>query len=102
MNKLKKAKIKVYKKPVIKVQNIVAVFDLERELNLNSVAVAFGLERVEYEPEQFPGLVYRLEDPEVVLLVFSSGKVVCTGATNNEDIARAVERLHKDVEQVQP
>ncbi len=98
LKKLRDAGIDVYDEPEIKVQNIVSVFDLERDLNLTTVAVGLGLERVEYEPEQFPGLVYRLTDPKVVLLVFGSGKVVCTGATNREDIDRAVERLTKDIE----
>ena len=62
----------------IKIQNIVASANLESTLNLE--AVALELEDTEYEPEQFPGLVYRLSDPKVVLLLFGSGKVVCTGA----------------------
>ena len=60
----------------IKIQNIVASANLESTLNLE--AVALELEDTEYEPEQFPGLVYRLSDPKVVLLLFGSGKVVCT------------------------
>ena len=62
----------------IKIQNIVASANLQSTLNLE--AVALELENTEYEPEQFPGLVYRLSDPKVVLLLFGSGKVVCTGA----------------------
>jgi transcription initiation factor TFIID TATA-box-binding protein len=61
------------------------------ELNLNEVAVAFGLENVEYEPEQFPGLVYRVKKPHVVMLLFGSGKIVCTGGKNTEDVLKAVE-----------
>ena len=67
----------------IKIQNIVASANLESTLNLE--AVALELEDTEYEPEQFPGLVYRLSDPKVVLLLFGSGKVVCTGAKTKDD-----------------
>lgn len=76
--------------PEITVQNIVATSDLKCDLNLNAVAVGLGLENVEYEPEQFPGLVYRLRDPKVVLLLFGSGKLVCTGAKRKEDSERGV------------
>ena len=47
-----------------------------------------------YEPEQFPGLIYRMETPKVVILLFASGKLVCTGGKKEEDIFIAIERLH--------
>ncbi len=59
---------------------------------LNLEAVALELENTEYEPEQFPGLVYRLGDPKVVLLLFGSGKVVCTGAKTAEQAQLGVEK----------
>jgi transcription initiation factor TFIID TATA-box-binding protein len=93
--KLKKLDIDVYKKIDFVVQNMVATADLGGELNLNEVAVAFGLENVEYEPEQFPGLVYRVKEPRVVMLLFGSGKIVSTGGRNTEDISTAVEDLLK-------
>ena len=91
--KLKKLGIGVYKDLEIVVQNIVATADLGGELNLNEVAMGLGLENVEYEPEQFPGLVYRLKEPRVVLLLFGSGKIVCTGGKNTEDVSTAVEKV---------
>ena len=91
--KLKKLGVKVYKNIDIVVQNMVATADLGGELNLDEVAVAFGLENVEYEPEQFPGLVYRVKEPRVVMLLFGSGKIVCTGGRNTEDVSTAVEDL---------
>ena len=93
--KLKKLDIDVYKKIDLIVQNMVATADLGGELNLPEVAVAFGLENVEYEPEQFPGLVYRVKEPKVVMLLFGSGKIVSTGGRNTEDISTAVEDLLK-------
>ena len=94
---LEKEGIPVHKNPDIVVQNMVAVYDLKSEINLNAVAVSLGLERVEYEPEQFPGLVYRLTEPKVVALLFGSGKVVLTGAKNPEDIDKAVDKLRAEL-----
>jgi len=73
----------------IKVQNIVASADLGSVLNLNSVALGFGMENIEYEPEQFPGLVYRMSDPKVVILLFGSGKLVITGGKSPMDCENA-------------
>jgi transcription initiation factor TFIID TATA-box-binding protein len=47
-----------------------------------------------YEPEQFPGLIYRMEEPKVVILLFASGKLVCTGAKKEQNVFDAVEKLH--------
>ena len=91
--KLKKLGVKIYKDIEIVVQNMVATADLGGELNLNEVAMGLGLENVEYEPEQFPGLVYRVKEPRVVMLLFGSGKIVCTGGKNTEDVSTAVEKV---------
>ena len=83
--------------PKIEVQNIVASSDLGSKINLNSIAISLGLEKVEYEPEQFPGLVYRLDVPKVVVLLFGSGKLVCTGARKPEDVEIAVEKITQEL-----
>ncbi len=93
MDKLKKIGAEVYKNPKITVQNIVITADLGGELNLNEVATYLGLDNVEYEPEQFPGIVYRLKKPKVAMLLFFSGKIVCAGARTIEDAEEAVEVL---------
>ncbi len=90
---IEKAGIIIDIEPDVEVQNIVASSDLEQEINLNTVAITLGLEKVEYEPEQFPGLVYRLDDPKVVVLLFGSGKMVCTGAKVPDDVVKAVDRI---------
>ena len=95
--KLEKIGVKVYKNPEIVIQNIVATSDLHGELNLSEVAVSLGLENVEYEPEQFPGLVYRIKEPKVAMLLFGSGKIVCAGARKTEDVSVAVEKLSKEL-----
>jgi transcription initiation factor TFIID TATA-box-binding protein len=92
---LKKAGVRVAAKPKIDIQNIVASSDLGQRINLNAIAIGLGLENVEYEPEQFPGLVYRLDVPKVVLLLFGSGKLVCTGARKPRDVEDAVDKVTK-------
>ncbi len=83
-------------KPKIVIQNIVATANLHGKIDLETAADI--MENVMYEPEQFPGLVYRMGEPKVVMLMFSSGKLVCTGA-KHEDMAReAVEKVHKILE----
>ncbi len=79
--------------PQITVQNIVSTSDLGAELNLNAVAIGLGLENIEYEPEQFPGLIYRLTEPKVVVLIFGSGKLVVTGAKSTDDASTAVDKI---------
>ena len=96
-DKLEKIGVKVIKKPEMIIQNIVATSDLEGELNLSEVAMVLGLENVEYEPEQFPGLVYRLKEPKVVMLLFGSGKIVCAGARKIEEVTIAVNKLLKEL-----
>ena len=95
--KLEKIGVNVYKKYEIVIQNIVATSDLHGELNLSEVAISLGLENVEYEPEQFPGLVYRIKEPKVAMLLFGSGKLVCAGARKIEDASLAVDKLSKEL-----
>jgi TATA-box binding protein (TBP), component of TFIID and TFIIIB len=83
--------------PEIKVQNIVASANIHAVLNLNAIAIGLGLENIEYEPEQFPGLVYRLSEPKVVVLMFGSGKLVVTGGRVPEDAANAVDQIVKQL-----
>jgi transcription initiation factor TFIID TATA-box-binding protein len=85
--------IEVRENPDIEVQNIVTSGDLGEKLNLNAIAIGLGLENTEYEPEQFPGLVYRLDEPDVVVLLFGSGKTVITGGKEPEDAEAATEVL---------
>jgi transcription initiation factor TFIID TATA-box-binding protein len=94
---IEKAGVKIKVEPKIEVQNIVASSDLEQEINLNAIAISLGLERVEYEPEQFPGLVYRIDKPKVVVLLFGSGKLVCTGARKPQDVEDAVNKITEEL-----
>ncbi len=90
--------IDIPKNPEITIQNIVASADLGTVLNLNAIAIGLGLENIEYEPEQFPGLVYRLSTPKVVMLLFGSGKLVVTGGKKPEDAEAAVEKIVEELD----
>ncbi len=79
--------------PLIQIQNIVASASLGTDLNLE--LAAYTLPDVMYEPEQFPGLIYRMKNPKVVILLFTTGKLVCTGAKKEEEIYTAVENVLK-------
>ncbi len=90
---LKQYGIDIRNEPIIEIQNIVASANLRAGVDLEKAA--FMLENSMYEPEQFPGLIYRMREPKVVLLIFSSGKVVCTGAKKEEEVREAVMKLYK-------
>src|SRR3990167_5107367 len=82
----------------VQLENIVASARLNRELNLDNIA--FSLENTEYEPEQFPGLVYRMDDPKVTFLLFGSGKIICTGGRSINDVRKAVAKIDKKLRTV--
>jgi len=86
--------------PEIRVQNVVASADLNTNLNLNAILTAFGMENVEYEPEVFPGLVYKLEAPKVVVLVFRTGKLVITGGKCPEDCEEGLRIIKRQFEEL--
>jgi len=94
----KKARIKIKKKPIIRIENIVASAKIAAVLKLNEIA--FVLPNAEYEPEQFPGLVYRIKDPKVAFLLFGSGKIVCTGGRNVKDVGKAIKKLEDELKEI--
>ncbi len=96
IRELKKSGIIIIGKPELKIQNIVASANLAGLIDLERSAYSLG--RTMYEPEQFPGLIYRMDEPKVVILLFASGKLVCTGAKQEEDVYEAVTKLHETLE----
>ena len=95
---LEKIGIKIKIKPVINVQNIVAAGSVDMDLNLN--VLAMKLENTEYEPEQFPGLVYKLPQAKATFLLFSNGKIVCTGTKSEEQVHVALDKLIENLNKV--
>jgi transcription initiation factor TFIID TATA-box-binding protein len=94
---LRKTGIKVPKEYSTVIENIVASSKINAVLALEELA--FALENAEYEPEQFPGLVYRISEPRVTFLLFSSGKIICTGACSIDDVKRALARLKEKLKE---
>ena len=95
IKQLKKINVKVTIKPKITVQNIVASGSIDLKLNLNFLSLE--MENTEYEPEQFPGLVYKLIEPNATFLLFSNGKLVCTGTKNRKQLDYSMVQVLKDV-----
>jgi len=86
-------------KPNIKITNIVASAILNGVIDLDRLYSERMGGRVIFEPEQFPALIYRWKSPEVVFLIFSTGKIVCAGAKKEEEIDEAVENLRRRLEE---
>ena len=97
VDELKRNGIVILSKPEVQVQNIVASVGLGGYIDLEKVT--YSLKRTMYEPEQFPGLIYRMDDPKVVILIFSTGKLVCTGAKKEGEVHRAVAKLQDTLEE---
>ncbi len=97
VKELKESGIVIVGKPEITIQNIVASASLGGKIDLEQAT--YSLEKTMYEPEQFPGLIYRMAEPKVVILLFASGKLVCTGAKREEDVYDAVYKLHVILEE---
>ena len=95
---LEKINVKIKDFPEVKIQNIVAAGSVGMDLNLN--VLAMKLENTEYEPEQFPGLVYKLPEQKATFLLFSNGKVVCTGTKSEEEVNKALDKLIENLKKV--
>lgn len=96
VHELKNGGIIILNKPDITIQNIVASANLQRKVDLEEASDL--LDNVMYELEQFPGMIYRMSNPKAVILVFTSGKIVCTGAKNEGAVTEAVVKLHAILE----
>ena len=97
VQQLRKGGIKIKKNAVVTIQNIVSSINLGGRVHLERAARI--LPRSMYEPEQFPGVIHRMTDPKTVILIFSSGKLVCTGAKTEKDVYRSVNNLHNMLEE---
>ncbi len=95
IEKMKNAGITCFDEPRVAITNIVCSYDIGNKINLNKIVMTLNLENIEYEPEQFPGLVYRISEPKIVALLFSSGKIILTGGKNMEDIKKGLDFLEQ-------
>ena len=97
VDELKKNGMVILGKPEIQIQNIVTSAGLGGHIDLEKTT--YSLKRTMYEPEQFPGLIYRMDDPKVVILIFASGKLVITGAKTEAEVSIAATKLQKTLEE---
>ena len=95
VEKIESAGIKMPSKYTTKIENIVASTKIKGELDLDELALT--LENSEYEPEQFPGLVYRIKEPRVAFLLFRSGRVICAGAQKESLIHDALVKFKQNL-----
>ena len=79
---------------------MVCSYNLGKYININKLSVTLNLENIEYEPEQFPGLVYRIKDPRIVVLIFSSGKIILTGGKTLDDVKKGLDILEEKLASV--
>src|SRR4030042_6011176 len=82
----------------IKIVNIVVASSLEHDIPLEKMAAT--LSNTEYNPEQFPGLVIRIKEPKTSALIFSSGKIVCTGARSLDKVNESIRKIIKSLEKI--
>ncbi len=88
------------KKYDLRVENIVASTQIEAKEKLALDEIAVMLENSEYEPESFPGLVFRLLEPRVAFLLFGTGKIICTGSRNEDDIHLALGNFSEKLQEI--
>ncbi len=84
-------------KPIISIENVVASATIDQELDLDVIQKKFP--DVEYNPEAFPGAVFRLKSPKTATLLFRTGKLVCTGGKTEDDVYRSVNQVHALLEE---
>ena len=85
-------------KPSFKIENVVASITINQTIDLNVISA--NVPGVEYNPEQFPGLIYRLSKPRTATLIFSSGKMVCTGAKHEDEVKTAVNKIYQKLKEL--
>ena len=91
INKIKKADIEIENDPIVKIENIVVRGDFHQSINLDITSLI--LDSAIYEPEVFPGLIYKITDPKICFLIFSSGRIIVTGSNNEDTIKKSVKKL---------
>ncbi|MHA1380009.1 MAG: TATA-box-binding protein [Candidatus Helarchaeota archaeon] len=98
IKKIRGAGVEIKSEPIIKIQNVVASGDIGSDINLDLVSIL--LKRSIYEPEVFPGLIYRMNEPKAAFLIFSSGKIVVAGAKNEEIIKEGIKKLRTQLKEL--
>jgi len=99
-SQIKKIGFKTKKDYKVKIENIIVSTDLKKELNLASLAIKLFPQEVDYQPEVFPGLVYKMDDLQTILIIFNSGKIVCTGAKSIDDATNSIKKMEETLSSI--
>ncbi|MCI0500351.1 MAG: TATA-box-binding protein [Epsilonproteobacteria bacterium] len=94
-SEIKKIGFEIKKDYEIKIENITVSTDLKKELHLASIATGLILQNVEYQPDVFAGLTYKMDEFCTILILFSAGKLVCTGAKNIDDATNSIKKMEE-------
>ena len=97
---IKKIGLKIKKDYEVKIENIIVTVELKKELNLSDIAKRLILQKVDYQPEIFPGLIYKIEDFQTILIIFNTGKIVCTGAKNIDDATNSLKKMEEKLSSI--
>ena len=93
IDQIEKAGSKIPEEPEVEIQNIIATSHFNKTLDLAAVAKSNLMKNIRFQPEKFPGLIIKIDNPRAVVLLFKSGKIVCTGTNNLEDASLAVNSI---------
>lgn len=100
INQIKKIGFKIKKDYEIQIQNITATANLNKELDLESIAKNLILQNIDYQPNAFPGLIYKIDDIHTILIIFNTGKIVCTGAKNIDDATNYIKKFEEKLSSI--
>jgi transcription initiation factor TFIID TATA-box-binding protein len=100
IKKIKEVGFDIKKGYKIQIENLIASTDFKKEMHLSSIASGLIMQNMEYHPEEFPGLIYRMDDQCTELILFSSGKLVCTGAKSLEDATSAIKMMEEKLSSI--
>ena len=100
MEKIKSVGITTKAKAKIEIQNVVASTNLNKEMHLSSISKGLLTQEIDYQPDKFPGLIYKIEEYGATLLLFDSGKLVCTGTKSVEDATSAIEMMKEKLSSI--
>ncbi len=92
-NQLKKFGLKIKKDYEIKIENITVTTNLKKDLHLENIAKNLIFQEFDFHPETFPGLIYKMDDLQIILIIFNTGKIVCTGAKNIDDATNSINKI---------
>jgi len=100
IDKLNKTGLSIKKDFGIEIENVVASLNLYKNLHLSSIANGLILKNVTYEPKEFPGLIYKRKHSDAVMILFSSGKIVCTGTKSIDEATNEINVMKENLSSI--